>query len=52
VVFVHKWQLAETLARLSPQWQFVENNKKQNQDLQNKLSYLYRLFRVETEFKL
>ena len=52
VVFAHKWQLAETLARLSPQWQFVENNKKQNQDLQNKLSYLYRLFRVKTEFKL
>jgi PiT family inorganic phosphate transporter len=51
VVFAHKWQLAETLARLSPQWQFVENNKKQNQDLQNKLSYLYRLFRVKTEFK-
>ena len=52
VVFAHKWQLAETLARSSPQWQFVENNKKQNQDLQNKLSYLYRLFRVKTEFKL
>lgn len=45
VVFLHKWQLAETLARLSTHWQFVEHDRKHNQDLQNKLSYIFNLFR-------
>ncbi len=51
VVFLHKWQLVETLAQLSSQWQFIENDRKHNQDLQNKLSYLFSLFRSEEEIQ-
>jgi len=47
--FLHKWQFTEILPRLSSQWQFIENDTKHNQDLQNKFSYLFSLFRVGKE---
>lgn len=46
-IFLHKWQFTETLIQLSSQWRFIENDTKHNQDLQNKFSYLFSLFRVE-----
>jgi len=51
-VFLHKWQFTEILPQLSSQWQFIKNDRKHNQDLQNKLSYLFSLFRVEKEFNI
>jgi PiT family inorganic phosphate transporter len=50
-IFLHKWQLVEALVKLSSQWQIIENDRKHNQDLQNKLSYLFNLFRSETEIQ-
>jgi PiT family inorganic phosphate transporter len=43
--FTHKWQLLEALARQSDQWRFAPGNTPHNQNLQHKLSYLYRLLR-------
>jgi len=48
--FIHKWQLNEALAEISPQWRFRENDKGQNKNLQNKLSHIYRFFRYETDY--
>ena len=48
--FIHKWQLNEALAEISPQWQFRKNDKEHNKNLQNKLSYIYRVFRYETDY--
>ena len=48
--FIHKWQLNEALAEISPQWQFRRNDKEHNKNLQNKLSHIYRLFRYETDY--
>ena len=50
-IFLHKWQLADALAEMSTQWQFIEHDRKHNQDLQNKLAYLYNLFRTEQEIQ-
>jgi len=49
-VFIHKWQLNEALAEISPQWRFRENDKDYNKNLQNKLSHIYRFFRYETGY--
>jgi PiT family inorganic phosphate transporter len=48
--FIHKWQLNEALAEISPQWQFKKNDKEHNKNLQNKLSHIYRFFRYETDY--
>lgn len=50
-IFLHKWQLVEALAKLSRQWQVIENDRKHNQDLHNKLSYLFNLFRSKKEIQ-
>ncbi|MCD6165788.1 inorganic phosphate transporter [bacterium] len=42
--FVHKWMLDEALAKESPHWRPKENDRSYNNDLKNKLSYLYDLF--------
>ena len=48
--FVHKWQLNEALAEISPQWRFRENDKSHNKNLRNKLAHIYRFFRYETDY--
>jgi PiT family inorganic phosphate transporter len=48
-VFTYKWQFDAALAETSPAWQFSKNNKKYNEDLKNKLSYIHRLFRPESD---
>ena len=48
--FIHKWQLNEALAEISPHWRFRENDKDYNRNLQNKLSHIYRFFRYETDY--
>jgi PiT family inorganic phosphate transporter len=48
--FIHKWQLNEALAEISPQWRFRENDKDYNRNLQNKLLHTYRFFRYETDY--
>jgi PiT family inorganic phosphate transporter len=45
-VFEHKWQLDEALAEVSPSWRSMEDDDKHNRDLREKLSYIYRFFRV------
>ncbi len=48
--FDYKWQMAGELARESKSWQFKEENKVNhlfNKDMQNKLDYLYSLFKNE-----
>ena len=45
-VFEHKWQLDEALAEESPSWRSREDDDKHNRDLREKLSYIYRFFRV------
>ncbi len=45
--FVHKWRLAQTLAAISPAWQFEEGHRFKNKDLENKLSYLYSRFQIK-----
>ncbi len=44
--FTHEWQLADALARQSDQWRPSAHDSLHNQDLQNKLAYLYRLLRI------
>jgi len=44
--FTHDWQLAEALARLSPQWRRSPAHPQHNKDLEHKLAYLYRLLRL------
>lgn len=46
-VFTHNWQLEEVLAEASPEWRFRKNDKKYNEDLINKLTFIYKLFRLE-----
>jgi PiT family inorganic phosphate transporter len=46
-VFTHKWQLDEALAGASPEWQFKRDDKKYNENLKNKLAFIYKLFRLE-----
>jgi PiT family inorganic phosphate transporter len=48
--FIHKWQLNDALAEISPQWQFKKSDKEHNKNLQNKLSHIYRFFRYETDY--
>jgi len=47
--FIHKWQLGEALAELSPSWRLRENDKKYNQNLKNKLSHIYEKFRYPNQ---
>jgi len=46
-VYTHKWQLDEALAEASPEWRFKKDDKKYNEDIMNKLKYIYKLFRLE-----
>lgn len=46
-VFTHKWQFEAALAEASPEWQLKANDKKYNEDLINKLAFIYKLFRLE-----
>jgi len=43
--FTHKWQLHQALADDTPSWRFRKNDKNYNDELNNKLAYLYSLFR-------
>ena len=47
--FIHKWQLDEALAEISPSWRLKENDKKYNENLKNKLSHLYEKFRYPNQ---
>jgi PiT family inorganic phosphate transporter len=48
--FVHKWQLNEALAEISPQWRLRANDKSYNKNLRNKLAHIYRFFRYEIDY--
>ena len=48
--FVHKWQLNDALAEISPQWRFRENDKDYNKIIEHKLSHIYRFFRYESDY--
>jgi inorganic phosphate transporter, PiT family len=43
--FTHKWQLDEALIEISPYWRLKENDKKYNENLKTKMSYIYEKFR-------
>jgi PiT family inorganic phosphate transporter len=43
--FMHKWQLDEALADISPRWKPKEDDKKYNENLKNKMSHIYEKFR-------
>jgi len=48
--FIHKWQLRKALANYTDEWKELQDtpkNKKFNQELFEKLNYLYNTFRVE-----
>jgi PiT family inorganic phosphate transporter len=45
-VFERKWQLDDALAEVSASWRFRKDDDKHNRDLGQKLSYIYRFFRV------
>jgi PiT family inorganic phosphate transporter len=47
--FMHKWELADALSEISPDWRFNSQNKKHNQELSRKLSHIYELFRIENK---
>ncbi len=50
--FEHRWQLEEALAQASPQWRYraeTPPNRRWNDDLRQKLSYLERLFLADDE---
>jgi PiT family inorganic phosphate transporter len=42
--YMHQWQFAEALGFSSSLWQFHENDKKFNKNLNRKFLYLYKLF--------
>ena len=43
--FEHKWQLVQALGRETPAWQFSQNSKSQNDELNSRLANLYSIFR-------
>ena len=43
--FEHKWQLVQALGDETPAWQFSQNSKSQNDELNNRLANLYSIFR-------
>ncbi len=43
--FEHKWQLVQALGAETPAWQFSQNSKSQNDELNNKLANLFSIFR-------
>jgi PiT family inorganic phosphate transporter len=48
--FRHKWQVAEALAGLSPEWRTVEETKLtklDNKRIRQQLEFVYRFFHVE-----
>ena len=45
-VFEHKWQLDDALAEMSPSWRLKEDDEKHNRDIEQKLAYIYKYFRV------
>lgn len=47
--FIHKWQLDEALAEISPYWRLRENEKKYNENLKNKLSHIYEKLRYPNQ---
>ena len=47
--FNHKWLLYDALVEISPSWQYLGNDKRQNDEVRQKLSYIYELFRVNNQ---
>jgi len=45
--FLHKWQLDEALAEISPYWQYMGSDKKHNEEIRHKLSHIYEFFRIQ-----
>ena len=45
-VFEHKWQLDDALADVSPSWRLKADDEKHNRDIEQKLAYIYKYFRV------
>jgi len=43
--FEHNWQLVQALGGETPAWQFSQNSKSQNDELNNRLANLYSIFR-------
>ncbi|MCP4131429.1 MAG: inorganic phosphate transporter [bacterium] len=51
-IYTHYWQFYDTLSGLSPVWKYKPDtieNKKYNKELENKLKYLFRKFRIDQE---
>lgn len=47
-IFTHKWQFEEALAEATPEWQLKKDDKKYNEDLKNKLAFIYKLFHADS----
>jgi len=47
--FLHRWELDQALASLSPQWQMKPGDKDQNEKLQGDLDYLHRVIRAAVQ---
>jgi PiT family inorganic phosphate transporter len=45
-IFEHKWQLNDALAEASMSWRPVKGDDKRNEEIKQKLAYIYRYFRV------
>ena len=45
-VFERKWQLDDALAEVSPSWRPKEGDYKHNEEIKQKLAYIYKYFRV------
>jgi inorganic phosphate transporter, PiT family len=45
--FRHRWMLQNALVEISPYWQYRKDDKRHNEEVRQKLSQLYELFRVE-----
>jgi PiT family inorganic phosphate transporter len=43
--FNHRWELEKAMAEQSPQWRLIPGNKKQNEELERQMDYVYRLIR-------
>ncbi|RTZ96363.1 MAG: inorganic phosphate transporter [Deltaproteobacteria bacterium] len=42
--FMHKWELADALSAISPDWRFNHQDKKHDQALSQTLAHLYKIF--------
>jgi PiT family inorganic phosphate transporter len=47
--FLHRWQLGQALAELSPEWRMRSGDKEQNQEIRRELDYLFRLIRANMQ---